>query len=377
MIRRDRNHPCVIAWELSLNESWMDNAFIDVLHAITHEEYPAKPCYSAGWQEYGYDIYLQARQHRLQHYHEPSKPYSVSEYGDWEYYAQNAGFNQDTWADLKQEERTSRQLLSDGEVRLLQQATNIQEAHNDNFNVPAFSDSYWVMFDYNRGYADDLEASGIMSIDRLPKFSYYFFQSQRPPTEQSELYKAGPMVYIASWWNEQSTLNVRVFSNAQEVELFLNGRSLGRQKPDQNSISGNLNHPPFTFAVEAFEPGELLAKAYIDGAEVAVHSVKTPEAPAKYELVIDESGRAPKIGVNDAVFVYARLVDAHGTVVPINNMAVEFKIEGGASVINPETISTEAGIATALVRIGNQKGSIKINVTDKEKRTGELVVNPR
>ena len=59
----------------------------------------------------------------------------------------NAGLDQDAWGDLKQEERSSRQLLSGGEARLLQQATNIQEAHNDNMNTPAFADGYWVMFD--------------------------------------------------------------------------------------------------------------------------------------------------------------------------------------------------------------------------------------
>lgn len=377
LIRRDRNHACVIAWEVSLNESWMDEPFIDKLHAIAHQEYPGDQCYSAGWQEYGYDIYLQARQHRLQHYSEPTKPYSVSEYGDWEYYAMNAGLNQDSWGDLKQADRSSRQLLTDGEVRLLQQATNVQEAHNDNLNVPAFADSYWVMFDYNRGYADDLEASGIMSIDRLPKFGYYFYQSQRDAAEKSDLYQSGPMVYIASWWNEQSPLDVRVFSNASEVELFLNGVSLGRQKPDTTANTQNLNHPPFTFNLKNFEKGELLAKAYIDGKEVATHSVKTPEAPAKYEVVVDESRRAPRAGVNDVVFVYARLVDANGTVVPMNDVKVDFKMEGGGSIVNPEAITTEAGIATALVKIGQTPSSIQIQVSDAENRVGVLQFNSK
>ncbi len=183
LIRRDRNHASVMAWECSLNESWMSEPFIDSLTKIIHEEYPNS--ISAGWQEYGYDIYLQARQHRLEHYHTPTKPYIVSEYGDWEYYAMNAGLNQTAWANLLQADRSSRQLLSDGETRLLQQAANIQEAHNDNFNTPAFADGFWVMFDYNRGYAPDLESSGIMSIDRLPKYSYYFYQSQRDPSEAS------------------------------------------------------------------------------------------------------------------------------------------------------------------------------------------------
>ena len=64
----------------------------------------------------GFDLYLQARQHRLQHYTPPTQPYVVSEYGDWEYYAQDAGFAQHQWQGLKPEARTSRQLLSAGET---------------------------------------------------------------------------------------------------------------------------------------------------------------------------------------------------------------------------------------------------------------------
>ncbi|MDA3815873.1 MAG: DUF4982 domain-containing protein, partial [Prolixibacteraceae bacterium] len=301
LVRRDRNHPCVIAWEVSLNESWMDESFIDELTRIAHAEYPGDQCYTAGWQEYGYDIFLQARQHRLRHYKEPQKPYSVSEYGDWEYYAQNAGLNQDNWDGLKQADRSSRQLLSDGERRLMQQATNVQEAHNDNYSTPAFADSYWVMYDYNRGYSDDLEASGLASIYRVPKFSYYFFQSQRPATEVSDKYQSGPMVHIASWWTNESPLNIRVYSNANEVELFLNGKSLGRKQPDQNRISDNLPHPPFTFNIKQFEAGELLAKAYINGEVAATHSVKTPGETTALTITIDESGKAPKAGVNDVV----------------------------------------------------------------------------
>jgi beta-galactosidase len=374
LIRRDRNHPCVIAWELSLNESWMDEPFIDELQKITHEEYPGDQCYSAGWQEYGYDIYLQARQHRLGHYKEPSKPYIVSEYGDWEYFAMNAGFNQELWKDMKEADRTSRQLLTDGETRLLQQATNLQEAHNDNFNTTAFADGYWVMFDYNRGCANDLEASGIMSIDRLPKFSYYFYQSQRDASEKSGLFKSGPMVHIASYWNEQSPLNVRVFSNADEVELLLNGKSLSRQKPDANANTNHLNHPPFTFTLKSFEKGELLAIAYINGKEVATHSVRTPEAPVKLELRIDESQCAPKAGVNDVVFVYARLVDANGTLVPLNGIKVDFSIEGDAQLMNLGTTTSEAGIAAALVKIGNSKGEIGIVAKDELDRKGDILI---
>lgn len=352
LIRRDRNHPSVIAWELSLNESNMSKSFIDSLVKIGHEEYPGDQCYVAGWVEYGYNVYLQARQHRLGHYSEPTKPYVVSEYGDWEYYAMNAGLNQDSWSNLLQEDRSSRQLLNDGEVRLLQQVNNIQEAHNDNFNTPAFADGYWVMYDYNRGYSDDLESSGIMSIDRLPKFSYYFYQSQRDASIKSPLYKSGPMVKIASWWSEESPLDVRVFSNCDEVELFLNGKSLGIQKPDTSSISTNLAHPPFTFNIKNYEEGELVAKAYIKGKEVITDTVRSPEIFTGIEMQVDYSGVSAKLECNDVLFVYAKIVDKNGTVVPQSGLNVQFNIEGDAELVSPKIINTEAGIASALVRVG-------------------------
>lgn len=355
LIRRDRNHPSVIAWELSLNESDMPESFIDSLVKIGHEEYPGKQCYVAGWMEYGYDVYLQARQHRLGHYKEPSKPYVVSEYGDWEYYAMNAGLNQDSWSNLLQADRSSRQLLSDGEVRLLQQASNIQEAHNDNFETPAFADGYWVMYDYNRGYSNNLESSGIMSIDRLPKFSYYFYQSQRDASVTSPLYQSGPMVKIASWWTKDSPLDIRIYSNCDEVELFLNGKSLGMQQPNSDPISKNLAHAPFTFHLNQFEKGELIAKAYIDGKEITSDTVRSPEIPAKIQLSVDYDGKIAKSDSNDLLFVYAKLIDKNGTVVPRNDYKIEFSIEGDAQLVSPDVMITEAGIATALVRIGINK----------------------
>lgn len=376
LIRRDRNHPCVMAWEVSLNESWMDGPFIDELNRIAHAEYPGNQCYSAGWQKYGYDIYLQARQHRLGHYTEPVKPYVVSEYGDWEYYAMNAGLSQDDWGDLLQEERSSRQLLSDGETRLLQQATNVQEAHNDNFNTAAFADGYWVMFDYNRGYSDDLEASGIMSIDRLPKFSYYFYQSQRNPGETSDKYQSGAMVHIATWWTPESPLDVRVFSNCQEVELFLNGKSLGKQKPDRNNISNNLAHPPFTFQLDKFQTGELHAKAYIDDKLVAEHRVRSPGELAKIDLKPDESRNPAIAGCNDALFIHAFLQDANGTTVRTNGIPVQFTIEGDAEFVSPEEIYSGAGISSALIRLGESKDTVTIKAVSGE-LSQKIMVTPK
>lgn len=363
LIRRDRNRASVLAWEVSLNESGMSKAFMDTIHKVAHEEYPGKRFYTSGWKNYAYDIFLEARQHRLGHKpFDGSKPYIVSEYGDWEYYAQNAGLNQDSWGDLQQEERSSRQLLGAGEKRLLQQAKNIQEAHNDNFNTTASADGYWAMFDYNRGYADDLESSGIMSINRLPKYAYYFFRSQRDNYAQSNLYSCGPMAYIASNWTPESSLDVTVFSNCEKAELFLNGKSLGVQLPDSSAISNNLKHPPFTFKVPQFEPGVLEVKGFVKNEVVALYKVSTPGEPKSLEVKVDKSHIPFEFGVNDHAFVYIQVVDENGTIVPVNDKEVVVKAKG-CTLLNQGVVITEAGIATLLIEFGNKSEKVVIEAS--------------
>lgn len=359
MIRRDRNHPSVIAWECSLNESAMPKALVRDFHRAVHEEYPGDQAWSAGWQNDGYDIFLQARQHRLQHYEPPGRPYIVSEYGDWEYYAQNAGFRQDSWADLKEVERTSRQPLGAGEARLLQQAANVQEAHNDNFRTPAFADGYWAMFDYNRGYADDLETSGVMSLERLPKFAYWFFRSQRDANERSPLFDGGPMVRIASHWLPGSSPTLRVFSNAEEVELTLNGRSLGRARPTRNAMSDRLAHPPFLFDSRRFEAGTLEATAFIAGEPVARHRIQTPGPPAWLELDLDDAGVDAAAG--DLLFARATAVDRQRRPVPDAAAEVRFTAGGDFEIVGNPVAALEGGTASVLVRVrrAEPRGSIK------------------
>ena len=361
LIRRDRNRASVLAWEVSLNESWMPEEFIDSLTSIAKKEYPTNQCFTAGWQSYGYDIYLQARQHRLQHYDESiKKPYNVSEYGDWEYYAMNAGLNQDSWGNLLQEERSSRQLRSSGESGLLQQATNIQEAHNDNLQTPAFADGYWVMYDYNRGYANDLEASGIMDLFRVPKFSYYFYQSQRNADEPF----GKPVLKIASYWTEQSAKDIRIFSNCDEVELILNGKSLGKQKPDSNRISTHLKHPPFTFSATEFEAGKLKAVGFINGKEVITDTVQTPEKPEKISIEIDNSVNKYENELFDYFFVYASIKDKNNTTVPNANNELIFEITDNAEIIGPTTVNAEAGIASILIKKKTGITNINLKIRD-------------
>lgn len=347
LIRRDRNHPSVILWEVSLNESDMPKSFIAKTHAIAHEEFPGDQMFTCGWTK-GYDVFIQARQHggckKVK-----DVPCVVSEYGDWEYFAQNAGLEQGKWKDLQPAERNSRQLRGDGEVRLLQQALNFQEAHNDNLKTTAFADGIWVMFDYNRGYAPDIEASGVMDIFRLPKFGYWFFRSQRETTEIIAGKPIGPVVFIANYWTPDSPREVRVFSNCDEVSLHLNGKLIGRRKPDANRLTSHLKHPPLTFTLDRFEAGSLRAVGFLDGREVTSFERQTPGKPAALALRFDLGNQLLDGRTADTIFTYAELRDESGSVVPTPKVPVFFGVDGPATLIGQNPIHAEAGIATILL----------------------------
>jgi beta-galactosidase len=346
MLRRDRNHPCVILWEVSLNETDMPAEFIRRTQAIAHKEYPGDQCYTCGWTD-GHDVFIQARQHGGCR-EVTDRACVVSEYGDWEYYAQNAGLQQEAWADLSPDAANSRQLRWHGEAALLQQATNFQEAHNDNRKTIAFADGLWVMFDYNRGYAPDIESSGCMDIFRLPKFSHAFFRSQRSPDH-------GPMVFVASYWTPESGPDVRVFSNCDEVALRLNGELVERRPPDRDRLSTHLAHPPFTFRLGPFRPGTLEAVGYVRGRPVARHMVRTPGAVARLDLRLDESGRPFAAHGKDVAFLHAALEDANGTVVPEAWENVHFGATGSVTLVGANPFSSEAGIASMLVQADTRR----------------------
>jgi beta-galactosidase len=359
MLHRDRNHPSIILWEASLNETDMKRDYMEKAQAIVHQELPYADTYTCGWMNAVYDVFIPARQHaKAPDYWKKfnQKPILIAEYGDWEYYAQNAGFNQTQYKDLTDEEKTSRQLRGDGEKRMLQQAINFQESHNDNLNGNITGDANWLMFDYKRGYAPDIESSGIMDIFRLPKFAYYFYQSQRDAAEIK------PVLFIANYWNNQATKSVKIYSNCDEVELLLNGKLIGRQKPDTGSMNNNLKHAPFTFNI-AYGPGALTAKGYIKGQPVTTAERKTPGKPSQIKFTVDYSGKPLVAGKNDVVFVYASVTDENGTIVPAATNLIRLKISGGVNVVGQTEVKAEAGIAAFLIKAGPNPGKILLSAS--------------
>ena len=82
---------------------------------------------------------------------------------------------------------------------------------------------------------------------------------------------------------------------------------------------------------------------------VARHTVETAGEPARVEVEIDDEGvRAVE---NDLVFARARLVDRSGRHVFASNLPVTFTASGGYEIVGPATATTEAGVASVLVRV--------------------------
>ena len=385
MARRDRNHPSIIFWEASLNETQMSENFMQEATKALKEELSFPNNYSACWiDNENYDIFIPARQHGKApdywtKYNKGNRKIFIAEYGDWEYYAQNAGFNQTQFANLKEEERTSRQLRAHGEKRLLQQAYNFQEAANSNRKgKQTIGEANWVMFDYNRGYSNDLESSGISDIFRIPKFSYSFYQSQRDANVILDTkLNSGPMVKIANNWTETSPLNVTVYSNCDEVALYLNDVLVAMQKPLINPNSDQLKHPPFLFNLDKFIPGTLRADGFIDGKKVVSNFVKTPEKPSKIELAYDISSTPINPDLPDMIFVYAKITDANRIIIPTATNEVTFSLlEGNAELIGENPVKAEAGIATIILKTTHFKKPITIIASSLNLENGAIEIKP-
>lgn len=377
MVRWHRNHPSVLAWEASLNETYPPKDIAKRWYDAAHSEFTAPDMtavsdYANGFSwDWPYNQWNDADGSRPQN--APGKPGYIREYGDWEFGGATS---------------TSRQPLTAGEDGQLQEAWNFIWAHNrDRSQWPwTMGDGTWVMYDYHRGYDPTTEHSGMADVFRIPRYICRFFQSQ---------YVAKPMVFVANDWSKSpKDGKVVVFSNGDQVKLYLNGRLVGTRHPDDGPDTpygdynhgghpwdgGNarhLVHPPFTFTGIAYKAGVLKAVAYRHGKVIARTSVFTPGQPFQLAIASNLRGLPLQADGADAVFVYVKVEDHKGTSVTTNGISVKLQLSGPGRIIGPSTMKTENGIASFLVQSSSAAGTIRLRAESDGLKSGDLNLESR
>lgn len=195
----------------------------------------------------------------------------------------------------------------------------------------------WTGFDY-RGEPSPFDwpsASsffGAMDLCGFPKGAFHLHRAQWVKTE--------PVLTVLPHWNwqgrEGEPIKVMAFSNAEEVELSLNGRSLGRQVVDPYRMN--------SWTVP-YAPGKLDAVGFVGGVRVSVASVETTGEPVQLRLTPDRA-RLTRDGA-DVTPVTVEALDRRGRPVPTANIMVRFSIEGGEIIGlgngNPNSHEPETG----------------------------------
>ena len=173
----------------------------------------------------------------------------------------------------------------------------------------------WTGFDY-RGeptpftWPSVSSQFGIMDTCGFAKDSFYFNQA---------CFTTKPMVHILPHWTHKKgdTVRVMAVSNCDEVELFLNGKSLGRKPSDVCETA--------EWQVE-YAPGRISAKAYRNGKCVAKDEQRTAGKPYAIRLM-PESTSIMNDGADTAI-VNVAVVDKKGIIVPYADNLIHFDIEG-------------------------------------------------
>jgi beta-galactosidase len=191
-----------------------------------------------------------------------------------------------------------------------------------------------------------------VDIYRIPKFPYYWYTSELTST---------PMVFIANYWNSTSPTTVTVYSNCQQVELFRNGTSLGKNSPATGDSVSGLTHPPFYFTNVTYAAGTLIAVGYNGTTVVATDTVRTPGTATQLQVTSD----ADTLMADGADFcrVIVSVCDANGTVVPTAVNSISASAIGSGTVISPNPIKAEAGKIIFLAQADTVPGTLQVTVS--------------
>ncbi|WP_192901931.1 beta-galactosidase GalB [Mucilaginibacter psychrotolerans] len=237
----------------------------------------------------------------------------------------------------------------------------------------------WTGFDYlgePTPYSWPSRSSyfGIVDLAGFPKDIYYMYQSE---------WTNKTVLHIFPHWNWEAGKTVDVwayYNNADEVELYLNGKSVGIKKK-----TGDDLHVMWRLK---YEPGTLKAVSRKNGKVVLTKEIHTAGTPAKIELTADRSNI--KADGKDLSFVTVRILDKDGNVVPDADNLVNFKLTGVgtiASVDNGDPVSHDPfkahyrkafhGLALAIVQGKELRGTITLTATSAGLAPATVVIKAK
>ncbi len=198
--------------------------------------------------------------------------------------------------------------------------------------------------------------------------------------QRANHYGEKPETNIWSWWSdsisswtwpgyEGKPVVVEVYSDAEEVELLLNGRSIGR------AGAGERNRFRALFDT-VYEPGEIVAVAYAGGKQTGRHAVQS--AGKDVGLQVESDRRELAADGSDLAFVFISFADKYGIVDPSVTNKVSIEVEGAGTLQgfgSADPRSTENffdtektpfdGELLAVVRATSEAGDVRVRVSSK------------
>jgi beta-galactosidase len=231
----------------------------------------------------------------------------------------------------------------------------------------------WIFSDSTSGGrvpAEVARAGGEVDGVRLPKEAYYVI---------STMFRGDPQVHIIGHWSYPANTRKDVFvaSNADGVELFVNGKSLGKGAVSDKYL--------FTFKDVAFEPGEIKAVASTDGTVVATQTKHTVGAPVALKLTAFTAPGGLRADGSDVALVDVEAVDARGDRVPTFQQRVDFQTDGPGTwrggynsgkinSINHPFLDLEAGINRVAIRATRTPGTITVRAQSAGLKPGSVTI---
>ena len=193
----------------------------------------------------------------------------------------------------------------------------------------------WTGFDYigeptPYGFPARSSYFGIVDLAGFPKDSYYMYQSEWTDKQ---------VLHLFPHWNWLDGQHIDLwcyYNNADEVELFINGRSQGvKAKKD--------DHEYHLMWRVKFEPGEVKAVARKNGKVVAEKTIRTSGAPAQLRMTSDRIRFGNNSNGDNLAFITVEVIDKDGNLCPRADDQVFFEVEGGriVGVDNGNPISME------------------------------------